>query len=165
MAARWWGCVGGRHALGALGLVRRLGRTLLVQSLASPGAKIISSRYLQLGIAPAPDADLMPSGPASSFGILFMAKRCGSCQPTSHAVLVSWDGFSRAKGSQNAPSPHLPCLPSMHRPERQEGKDVPSVTQQPGSRKLQSWSPQSDTDCSEISQELWEILPFPVIHQ
>lgn len=137
-----------------------------MQSLASPGAKAISSRYLWLGIAPASDADLMPSGPVSSFGIVFMAKRWGSCQPTSHAVLMSWDGFSSAKGSQDAPPPpDLPCLPSMHRPERQEEKDVPSVTQQPGSRKLQSWSPQSDAGCSEISQELWEVLSFPMIHQ
>lgn len=88
-----------------------------------------------------------------------------SHQPTGRAVLMSWDGFPRAKGSLDAPPPpDLPSLPSMHRPERQERKDVPSVTQQPGSRKQKSWIPQSNTGCSETSQELWEILPYLVIH-
>lgn len=63
----------------------------------------------------------------------------GSFQPTGCAVLMSWDGFPRAKGSLDAPPrPDFPCLPSMHRPERRETKDVPGVTQQPGSRKQQS---------------------------
>lgn len=71
------GCSAGAWALGALGLTRVLRATLLVRSLASPGAKANSGRYLPLGTAPVRDAHLMTNGPVSSFGTLCLAKRRG----------------------------------------------------------------------------------------
>lgn len=47
----------------------------------SPGAKAISSRYLQLGTAPVPDTDLVPNGPVSRFGSHCMTKRWGKQLP------------------------------------------------------------------------------------
>lgn len=120
MAEQWWGCPGGRQALHALGLARRLGRTLLV----SPGAMVISSRYLHLGTAPVPDADLVPKSPASSFGILCMAKRWGRQLPAHRLCsthVLGW--LSQSQGlSGCSTSPRL-SLFAKHAQTREAGDE------------------------------------------
>ena len=95
-----------------------------MQPLASPGAKAIPSRHLQLGTAPVPDADLMPNGLVSSFGILCMAKRWGK-QPPAHrpcsAHVLGW--LSQSQGLPGCSTSPRPSQFAKHAQTREAGKE------------------------------------------
>ena len=92
--------------------------------LASPGAKTISSRYLQLGTAPVPAADLVPNGPVSRFGILYVAKRWGrqlpAHRPCSTCVL-GW--LSQNQGLPGCSTSPRPSLFAKHEQTRETGEE------------------------------------------
>lgn len=160
MAERWLGCPGGRWVLSVLGLAKKWGRTLLVQPLASLGAKAISSRYLQPGTAPVPDVDLMPNSPVSRFGILCMTKRWGRQLPAHRpcsARVLGW--LSQSQGLPGcSTSPRLSLL-AKHAQSREAGEE----------RCAQCHTATLEQKASVLGPTkrywlLWEIPPYSVIH-